>query len=289
MSGWQDQLTELSVGLKIPDLWQQDAIRALSGGSDVIISAPTGAGKTLVFENLIESRRFLKQGEQAIYTVPTRALANEKWRQWKRDGWDVGIATGDLAVNLEAPVLVATLETQRERFLRGDGPRLLVIDEYQMIGDARRGLNYELAIALAPVETRLLLLSGSVRNPESVADWFRRLKRPVEVVSTEVRPVPLDEVAVEALPREAPRECQNFWQRLAFRVLLSHFGPLLIFATHRRAAEKIARKIAEALPNDDPISLHEAKLQSACSGDLARLLKKRVAFHHSGMSFSERA
>ena len=71
--------------------------------------------------------------------------------------------------------------------------------------------------------------------------------------------------------------------------MLSHYGPLLIFAPHRKAAEKIAFKIAEALPDDDPIALGDKSLEQGCSRDLARLLKKRVAFHHSGLSFTERA
>jgi hypothetical protein len=287
--GLEKALEGMQVRLLVPDLWQQEAIRALTEGFDVIVAAPTGAGKTFIFESLIKGRKFPAPGRQAVYTVPTRALANEKWREWKKARWKVGIATGDLAEDLDAPILVATLETQRERILAGNGPHLLVIDEYQMIGDRQRGLNYELAVALAPAETRLLLLSGSVANPGKVADWLRRLGRQVRIVETPDRPVPLDEIPVEALPRTAPAKYRNFWHRLSLGVLLSHYGPLLIFAPHRKAAEKIAWKVAEMLPEDDPIRLGDRKLEQACSTDLTRLLKKRVAFHHSGLGFTERA
>ncbi|MCB1079906.1 MAG: DEAD/DEAH box helicase, partial [Verrucomicrobiae bacterium] len=259
MKGAFDILDRLPVRISIPDPWQQQAIRSLVEGRDVILNAPTGAGKTFVFESLIRGRT-LGAGQQAVYTVPTRALANDKWREWRAAGWKAGIATGDLAENLDAPVLVATLETQRERLLAGHGPRLLVIDEYQMIGDERRGLNYELAIALAPPTTQLLLLSGSVSNPADVAAWFGRLGRNVEVIETRQRPVPLDDIPLGALPDQAPKRVRNFWQRLALGVLLSDFGPLLIFAPQRRSAEKIARKIAEALPDDDPIELSDPAL-----------------------------
>lgn len=131
----------------IPDLWQQQAVAALRQGHDVVVQAPTGAGKTLIFE--LWSNQGKNRG-QAIYTVPTRALANDKLAEWRSRGWDVGIATGDLADNLSAPVIVATLETQKSKLIQGYGPNLLVIDEYQMIRDPDRGLNYELAIALAP-------------------------------------------------------------------------------------------------------------------------------------------
>lgn len=289
IGGLDDAFDGLQVSLFVPDLWQQEAIRSLRDGEDVIVSAPTGAGKTYVFENLVENGKGLGPERQAVYTVPTRALANDKWREWKAAGWKVGIATGDLAEDLDAPVLVATLETQRERFLSGNGPALLVIDEYQMIGDRRRGLHYELAVALAPPETRLLLLSGSVSNPARVCEWLTRLGRTARVVETKERPVPLDEIPLEALPRTAPRNTRNYWQRLALGTLLSNYGPLLIFAPHRKAAEKIAWKVAEALPGDDPIQLGDSSLEQACSRDLSRLLAKRVAYHHSGLGFTERA
>lgn len=289
MSSLENAFEGLHVHLAVPDLWQQEAIRAVREGEDVIVGAPTGAGKTFIFESLVNGGKFPPQGQQAVYTVPTRALANDKWHQWKREGWKVGIATGDIAENLDAPVLVATLETQRERFLAGDGPFLLVIDEYQMIGDRQRGLSYELAVALAPPTTRLLLMSGSVGNPGAVRDWLTRLGRNVRVVETDHRPVPLDEIPVEALPRTAPDRYRNFWHRLALGTLLSNYGPLLIFATHRKSAEKIAKRVAEVLPADDPISFGDKKLEQACSSDLAKLLQKRIAFHHSGLGFAERS
>ncbi|MFM7241124.1 MAG: DEAD/DEAH box helicase [Opitutia bacterium] len=106
--------------LILPDLWQQEALRALRQGEDVVVQAPTGAGKTYIFELLM---RHGHRG-QAVYAVPTRALANDKLAEWRALGWDVGIATGDVSENLGAPVVVATLETQRHRFLAGRRPDL---------------------------------------------------------------------------------------------------------------------------------------------------------------------
>lgn len=271
--------------LWVPDLWQQEAVRHLRAGRDVIVDAPTGAGKTYVFENVVESRAFKGQ---AVYTVPTRALANDKWREWRRKKWNVGIATGEVAENPGAPVLVATLETQRDRLLEGRGPALLVIDEYQMLADPARGRSYELALAVAPLSTQLLLLSGSVANPGEVRQWLRRLGRECEVVSTKIRPVPLDEMPVESLPRKAPSQITGFWPRLAVEVLLAQLGPLLLFAPRRSQAEKIARQIAAALPADDPLRLTEAQ-QRACGRELSAVLEKRVAWHHSGLGYQARA
>ena len=278
-------MSGLEFSLAIPDLWQQEAIRALKAGSDVVVDAPTGAGKTWVFELFVKDWR--GGAKQAVYTVPTRALANDKWSEWKAKGWDVGIATGDLAENLGAPVLVATLETQRERLLMGNGPALMVVDEYQMMGDRKRGLNYEVAMALAPRETQLLLLSGSVGNPVEVVEWLRGRGREVSFVQETQRPVPLDEMPVEMLPK-VPPHLKAILVRLAAGALLGEFTPLLIFAPQRSAAEKLAKKIAAVLPQDDPVMLPESA-RGALSKDLLTMLKSRVAYHHSGLSYAARA
>ena len=211
----------------MPDLWQQQAVTALREGKDVVVQAPTGSGKTLIFE--LWSNQGKNRG-QAIYTVPTRALANDKLAEWRARGWDVGIATGDLAENLDAPIIVATLETQKNRLIKGDGPALLVVDEYQMIGDPDRGLNYELAIALAPAQTQLLLLSGSVANPQDIAKWFGRLGRQPVLVRHAERPVPLDEVHANNLSYHVPSEIKGHWPRFVAKALAENLGPILIFA-----------------------------------------------------------
>src|SRR6185295_14981859 len=226
----------LEINLVVPDLWQQDAVRALRDGKDVVVQAPTGSGKTYIFELLYPTLK-----EQAVFTVPTRALANDKLAEWRRRGWDVGIATGDLAMNLDARVVVATLETQRARFLRREGPRLLVVDEYQMIGDPVRGVHYELAIALAPPHTQLLLLSGSVQNPQDVVAWLRRIGRNAVLVEHRERPVPLEEVDLQRLPDSQFVDSRNFWARVVGKALRADLAPLLIFAPRRNASEEMAQ------------------------------------------------
>ena len=93
--------------LMLPDKWQALALAGLRAGRDVVVDAPTGAGKTYVFERWAEQTNFSRR---ALFTVPTRALANDKFAEWRARDWDVGIMTGDLCVNPEAPVVVATLE-----------------------------------------------------------------------------------------------------------------------------------------------------------------------------------
>lgn len=281
-----EQIGDLTFNeVTIPDLWQQEAVNALRDGNDVVVQAPTGSGKTLIFE--LWSNHGRNPG-QAIYTVPTRALANDKLAEWRAKGWDVGIATGDLSDNLDAPVIVATLETQKNRLIRGDGPTLLVVDEYQMLGDEDRGLNYELALALAPQDTRLLLLSGSVENPENIVDWFKRLGRKAVLVRHQERPVPLDEFYPNDNAIRLPQEISGYWPRFVARALMEDLGPILIFAPQRKTAEKLATELARKLPNHDPLQLTPEQKQ-LIDPHLAQLLKSRIAFHHSGLSYAARA
>jgi hypothetical protein len=269
----------------VPDLWQQDAVQHLRAGRDVVVHAATGAGKTFIFE--LWSNEGRNPG-QAIYTVPTRALANDKLAEWRARGWNVGIATGDLSENLDAPVIVATLETQKNRLITGDGPRLLVIDEYQMLGDAERGLNYELAIAMAPPQTQLLMLSGSVANPRHVVAWLQRLGRQAEWVWHDDRPVPLEEVYAGMLNYNVPSEIRGYWPRFAAKALAEGLGPILVFAPRRRAAKALAADIARNLPNPNPLQL-TAGQKDLVDDHLARMLQARVAYHHSGLSYGARA
>ena len=273
----------LEINLVVPDLWQQEAVHALRNGKDVIVQAPTGSGKTFIFELLYPSLK-----GQAIFTVPTRALANDKLAEWRVRGWDVGIATGDLALNLGAKVLVATLETQRARFLRRDGPKLLVVDEYQMIADPVRGVHYELALALAPPETQLLLLSGSVQNPQDVVAWFQRIGRDPALISHNERPVPLEEIDLRVLPESQFVQTKSFWPRMIGKALRADLAPVLVFAPRRNASEEMAQAIASVLSLRDPLSLSPE--QEALAGKrLSKLLRSRVAYHHSGLSYAVRA
>ncbi len=269
--------------LRLPDAWQAEAIRALAAGEDVIVQAPTGAGKTFIFEQYFQQRR---GPGQVIYTVPTRALANDKFAEWSRQGWSVGITTGDLAHQAGAPLVVATLEAQQTPAHAA----LYVIDEYQWLADPLRGNHYEGTILALPPQTQLLLLSGSVANPAAVRDWLVRLDRgrKVTLVEQRERPVPLDEVEIEGPSRNVPDAIAGYWTRRIAGALRDDLGPILVFAPHRKEAEKIARDVAARIPCPQPLRLTKDQ-EHAAGPDLAKLLGQRVAFHHSGLSYVQRA
>ena len=294
--------------LMLPDRWQALALTALREGQDVIVDAPTGAGKTYIFERWAEQTNFARR---ALFTVPTRALANDKYAEWRAHDWNVGIMTGDLCVNPGAPIVVATLEAVQgivvdsspaaDRDAEDKAPRvsrdprrdagpfeLLVIDEYHWVADAHRGNHYEGVLLAAPRSLQLLLLSGAVANPHDVAGWLRRLGRSTEVVQHRERPVQLEEVDVDDLVHGLPRCIEGFWAKRVAGALREGMGPVLVFAPHRRDAERLARQFARELPLPDPLTLTPEQEQ-LCGPRLAKLLRNRVAYHHSGLSYAQRA
>jgi hypothetical protein len=140
----------------------------------------------------------------------------------------------------------------------------------------------------APRELQLLLLSGSVANPWDVAAWLARLGRDVAVVQHRERPVQLEEVDVDDLTHGLPRMIEGFWSKRVAGALREGLGPVLVFAPHRRDAERLARQFARELPLAEPLTLTPEQEQ-LCGPQLAKLLKARVAYHHSGLSYGQRA
>ncbi len=272
--------------ISLPDSWQRKALGYLRDGNDLVLHAPTGAGKTFVFEQLIESG----WKGRAVYTVPTRALANDKFREWQSRGWKVGLSTGDFRYDVDSQIVVATLETQRSLMLQGHGPDLFVVDEYQLLSDKQRGPGYEIIMAMAPSHVQLLLMSGSVANPNEVADWLKNHNRQVSVVTEFVRPVPLEEVFAETLLKRPfrGRKVRGHWPKLISGALSAGLGPVLVFAPRRKSAEDLAKQLALELPSVENLEL-TADQKKIAGKELSGLLKRRIAYHHSGLNYVSRA
>lgn len=184
----------------VPDPWQREAVEYLAH-SDVIVSAPTGSGKTYVAIQAIKQAMALNQ--TVIYTSPLKALSNTKYMEFsKLFGSDqVGILTGDRRDNAHAPLLVMTTEILRnllydaasgEIDLRLHTLGLVVLDESQYLADPERGVVWEETIILCPVQSRLLLLSASIGNPQDLAEWLKAIRPiPCHLVRHAKRSVPL--------------------------------------------------------------------------------------------------
>ncbi|TAJ26209.1 MAG: DEAD/DEAH box helicase [Nitrospirae bacterium] len=184
----------------VPDAWQEDALTSLTT-TDVIVSVPTGSGKTYVA--IEATRRAIEAERTVIYTSPLKALSNTKFTEFSRlFGSDrVGILTGDRQDNPQAPLLIMTTEILRnllydaaggEIDVRLDTLGLVIMDESQYIADPERGVVWEETIIFCPTQAKLLLLSASIGNPQDIADWLTSIRpTPCHLIQHHRRSVPL--------------------------------------------------------------------------------------------------
>lgn len=160
-----------------PDAFQIEALDAIEH-EDVLVTAPTGSGKTWIARE--EIRRLLAAGKRAWYTTPLKALTNSKYIEFCMEFGPekVGILTGDRKENADAPLIVGTTEIYRNQLFdalrHGENVRadLVILDEAHYLSDADRGLVWEEAIILSPPRIRLLLLSATVGRAEEFAEWI---------------------------------------------------------------------------------------------------------------------
>jgi ATP-dependent RNA helicase HelY len=177
------------------DPFQQRACAALEGGHGVLVCAPTGAGKTIVGEFAVHLA--LASGGKCFYTTPIKALSNQKHNDFvARYGKEqIGLLTGDLSVNADAPVVVMTTEVLRN-MLYADSPALrglsyVVMDEVHFLADRMRGAVWEEVILHLPGDVRLVSLSATVSNAEEFGGWIQTVRGDTTVVVDDHRPVPL--------------------------------------------------------------------------------------------------
>ncbi len=203
--GTSRELKRLLEGIGTPrarpfqaDQFQLEALAALEF-EDVLVTAPTGSGKTWIARE--EIRRLLANGKRAWYTTPLKALTNSKFQEFTAEfgAESVGILTGDRKENSNASLIVGTTEIYRNQLfdsLRGGHEvqtDLVVIDEAHYLGDEDRGHVWEEAIILTPPRIRLLLLSATIGNAHEFAAWIEEVRgvRCGVVTRPGARPVPL--------------------------------------------------------------------------------------------------
>lgn len=176
--------------------FQRQAAAAVDGERNVLVAAPTGAGKTLVAEYAIH--RALERGCRAIYTAPVKALSNQKFRDFRGDDAidSTGLMTGDVTIDTDARVLIMTTEILRNTLFE-DPERLhdvdvVVFDEVHYMDDPERGSVWEETFLFMPQSVKVVALSATIDNLAQFASWLEQVRgRPVEVIEERKRPVPL--------------------------------------------------------------------------------------------------
>jgi ATP-dependent RNA helicase HelY len=180
-----------------PDPFQVEALSAIEN-QDVLVTAPTGSGKTWIARE--EIRRLLAAGKRAWYTTPLKALTNSKYTEFSLEfgAENVGILTGDRKENTNAPIIVGTTEIYRNQLFdalrEGEqvGTDFVILDEAHYLSDEERGHVWEEAIILSPPRIRLLLLSATVGRAEEFAAWIEEVRGgKVSVIKAGPRPVEL--------------------------------------------------------------------------------------------------
>ena len=290
----------------IYDRFQQEAIDYINQGFSVIVSAPTGAGKTAIAEHIISTSIENKRG--VIYTAPIKALSNQKFRDFQGQFKDnIGILTGDVSLNAYAPVLIMTTEIFRNKLL--DGPDSLkqyswvIFDEIHYIDNPERGTVWEESLIFLPPHMQILGLSATIPNIKQFAGWIDSIhNKPVKIVIEEKRPVPLhfffqsqneviDNISILKRMRGAkPNKLHTLINYLRQKEGL----PCIYFVFGRRRAEDLAQEMysfnfltsaekTQIINLFNELSERFDLKHDRTTQDMFPLIQRGIAYHHAGM------
>lgn len=178
-----------------PDSFQIRAMESIDDDASVLVAAPTGSGKTLIAEYGIARARSMKR--RAFYTTPIKALSNQKFRDLGElyGSHNVGLVTGDNAINSDAPVVVMTTEVLRNMIYasseRLDDLGVVILDEVHYLQDAYRGPVWEEVIIQLDPTVQLVCLSATVSNANEVGEWLSTVRGRTDVIVETTRPIEL--------------------------------------------------------------------------------------------------
>ena len=300
---------------------QEEAIRAGAlDGKNLVLASPTASGKTLIAE-FCASKHILEKDGKVLYLTPLRALASEKYEEFKKysvlrkaDGRKirVGISTGDYDRNdnwLERYDIIVSTNEKADSLLRHrtkwmNEISLIVADEVHLLNDGDRGPTLEVVLArLMQINpnAQLLALSATIRNAEEAAEWLN-----ANYITTEWRPVVLKEGVArqnEILFKDGgaakiEKHSTNLAVNLALHMVRSG-GQALIFAATRKNSVSLAKKASVEVNSllSKPMKrfLEQLSEQILAAGErtrisdlLAELVKRGTAFHHAGLRSAHR-
>jgi len=261
------------------DPFQQQAILSIHRGENVLVTAKTGSGKTLVGEYQIAYS--LREGKRVFYTTPIKSLSNQKYHDLKLlfPKASVGIMTGDIKNNPEADIVVMTTEILRNLLFKQTAPTqhlgtagqltlnnlgAVVFDEVHYINDPERGHVWEETLILMPQSVRMILLSATIDSPEAFASWLGEVKQtPITLLKTSHRVVPLIHGIYDPAPKPLPIRTLKDGDEARFQGDV--YSQWMRDRTHRaKAADDWARRVAAGKASGDSVagSAGKVKLQS---------------------------
>ncbi|MGE0527780.1 MAG: DEAD/DEAH box helicase [Bdellovibrionales bacterium] len=260
---------------------QEEAILALLEGGNVILNTPTGSGKSLVAMALLFNALALDR--RSYYTCPIKALVNEKFRDLcTAFGPDqVGMITGDAAVNSQAPIICCTAEILSNLALReGDQAQVddVVMDEFHYYSDKQRGVAWQVPLLSLP-QARFLLMSATLGEMDFFSNTLTALNgKPTHIVTSDGRPVPLDFDY-----RETPLH-----ETVADLVSKGQAPVYLVNFSQREAAEEAQNLLSvDFCSKEEKKAILEAlqgtKFQSPYGKEIQRILKHGIGLHHAGL------
>lgn len=262
---------------------QEQAISKILAGQSVLVTVPTGTGKTLMAKAALHAA--MERNQRAIYTTPLRALTEEKYRELCGDFGEgyVGFATGDYKVNREAPIQVEVAEILWNRIVaeKHVSPAdIVIMDEGHYFNDPERGYVWEQSIIGLDPRTQLVILSATVGRPEQFTHWVELTRRmPMALVESRERKVPLVHEFREDMMIDTVRE-------------LAHTGdvPAIIFVFGREQCFEVARllKSCRRFTTDEEKVRVEAMcdaalLETGVAKELRALLTHGIGIHHAGI------
>lgn len=260
---------------------QEEALLELSTGQHVILSTPTGSGKSLVAQGLHFKARC--EGKRSFYTAPIKALVNEKFFDWcdQFGAENVGMLTGDASINRDAPILCCTAEILANMAV-SEGKALdapyVVMDEFHYFGDRERGMAWQLPLLELP-NTQFLLMSATLGDTRAIEDLIRRRSpRAIVRIHNDDRPVPLDFSYRETPVHETVE-----------KLLAQDRAPIYIVHFTQRECADQAQALTSSNISDkqEKRAIAEAmigfRFDTPYGKDMQRFLRHGIGIHHAGL------
>ena len=295
-----DSSTTLKFDFEL-DIFQLESIKAINTGNNVITIASTSAGKSVIAYHAISCS--LSDGLTSIYTAPVKSLANQKYSDLCNmfEPENVGLITGDVSTNSQAPILVMTAEVLRNHMMMTSSPLLsrvkhVILDEAHYLGDSQRGVVWEQILISRGEKVRFVLLTATLPNGEELAGWVSNCtgvethlvvqkKRPVPLrinAFSDTRPIemikdgdhPADKNLISVICHStgilgATSQKYSLPKEYPYYSIAAHVNdvlsrgctPLILFCLSRRRCVQVANTI-EGIKNDDVLSIFDETSQS---------------------------